>query len=95
MSVKELNHSTPIVLGKIVEKRVLWIRSQRVMLDSDLADLYRVETKALNRAVKRNHQRFPEGFMFQLSHQEAEILKCQIGTSSWGGRRRSLPWAFT
>lgn len=65
------------------------------MLDSDLADLYQVETGALNRAVKRNIQRFPEGFMFQLSSEEAENLKCQIGISSWGGRRRSEPRAFT
>lgn len=64
------------------------------MLDGDLADLYGVETGALNRAVMRNIESLPDGFMFQLSDQEAENLKCQIGISSWGGRR-TTPWAFT
>ena len=57
------------------------------MLDSDLAELYDVETKALNQAVKRNLLRFPEDFMFQLSEREFENLRSQIVTSSWGGRR--------
>ena len=67
------------------------------MLDIDLAALYQVPTGALNRAVKRNASRFPNDFMFQLTPEEAEILKCQIGISSsgHGGRRRSLPYAFT
>jgi hypothetical protein len=66
------------------------------MLDSDLAVLYGVETGALNRATRRNLGRFPPDFMFQLTAEEAENLKCQIGISSyWGGRRRSLPHAFT
>ena len=78
------------------EKRILLIRSLRVMLDYDLAELYGVETGALNRAVKRNADRFPKDFMFQLTAEEAENLKCQIGISSdWGGRRRSLPHVFT
>lgn len=65
------------------------------MLDSDLADLYGVETKALNRAVKRNMDRFPDDFMFQMSFQEFTDLKCQFGTSrSWGGRRKG-PLVFT
>ena len=58
------------------------IRGQRVMLDSDLASTYDVETKALNRAVKRNADRFPKDFMFHISSREWENLKCQIGTSS-------------
>lgn len=66
------------------------------MLDSVLAKLYRVETKALNRAVKRNPARFPGDFMFQLTDNEAESLRCQIGTSNENrGGRRYLPYAFT
>ena len=64
------------------------------MLDRDLAELYDVETKVLNQAVKRNIERFPEEFMFQLTSEEFEILKSQIVTSSWGGTRY-LPMAFT
>lgn len=70
------------------------IRGQHVMLDRDLALLYKVETKRLNEQVKRNIERFPEDFMFQLSKDEVEILKSQNATSSWGGDRR-LPYAFT
>lgn len=66
------------------------------MLDRDLASIYEVETKVLNRAVKRNLQRFPADFMFQLTAEEAEILRCQIGTSSAGrGGRRYRPYVFT
>ena len=66
------------------------------MLDGDLASLYGVETKVLNRAVKRNLQRFPSDFMFQLTDEEADILRCQIGTSNKGrGGRRYLPYVFT
>jgi hypothetical protein len=64
------------------------------MLDKDLADLYEVETRALNQAVSRNIERFPEVFMFQLNQQEFEILKSQFVISSWGGTRK-LPYAFT
>ena len=64
------------------------------MLDSDLAELYRVETRVLNQAVKRNLRRFPEDFMFELTAEEWEILKSQNVTSSWGGRRK-LPLVFT
>lgn len=72
------------------------IRGQRVMLDSDLAKLYEVETGALNRQVKRNSERFPEDFMFQLSEEEFESLRCQIGISMDGkGGRRYQPLVFT
>jgi len=72
------------------------VREQRVLLDSDLASLYGVETKALNRAVKRNVERFPDDFMFQLTAEEAEALRCQSGTSKEGrGGRRYLPYVFT
>ncbi|MGZ5544228.1 MAG: ORF6N domain-containing protein [Limisphaerales bacterium] len=69
-------------------------RRQNVMLDSDLADLYGVPTGHLNRAVKRNIGRFPSDFMFRLTAEEVTDLKCQIGISSWGGRR-ALPYVFT
>jgi len=74
--------------------KIYLIRGQKVMLDSDLADLYEVETRRLNEQVKRNIDRFPEDFMFQLTKEEFENLKSQIATSSWGGRRK-LPFAFT
>jgi len=70
------------------------IRGQKVMLDIDLAVLYQVETKYLNRTVKRHKKRFPADFMFQLTKKECENLRCQFGTSSWGGLRY-LPYAFT
>lgn len=77
-----------------IRSRIHTIRGKQVMLDKDLAELYGVETGALNRAVKRNIERFPSDFMFQLSKEEYSILKCQIGISSWGGAR-TLPYAFT
>jgi hypothetical protein len=81
---------------EMIERRIYMIRGQKVMIDSDLADLYRVETKLLNRAVQRNLGRFPEDFMFQLTAEEGECLRCQFGTSKNGrGGRRYLPYAFT
>ena len=78
-----------------IEKAILLIRGQKVMLDADLAELYGVETKVLVQAVKRNLERFPEDFMFQLSQEEFAILRSQTVTSSdWGGRRYR-PYAFT
>jgi hypothetical protein len=77
------------IVGKIHK-----IRGRRVMLDKDLADLYEVETKVLNQAVKRNSDRFPIDFMFQLSENEWEILRSQNVTSSYGGRRY-MPYVFT
>lgn len=77
-----------------IESKILVIRDQRILLDSDLAELYGVENKYLIRAVKRNIKRFPADFMFQLDNKEFTILKCQFGTSSWGGRR-TPPYAFT
>jgi phage regulator Rha-like protein len=78
-----------------IERAILSIRGEKVMLDSDLAQLYGVETKVLNRAVKRNMNRFPPDFMFQLTTREIANLKCQFGTSSSYGGRRYLPYAFT
>ena len=77
-----------------IQNLIYEIRGQKVMLDSDLAKLYQVETKVLNQAVKRNSKRFPPDFMFQLDFKEFTNLKSQIVTSSWGGTRR-LPYAFT
>ena len=69
---------------------VRWVRGERVMLDADLAALYGVETRALNRAVRRNARRFPRDFMFLIAIEELTNLMCQIGTSSlgWGGWRK-------
>lgn len=77
-----------------ISQKVYTIRGEKVMLDSDLAEIYGYEVRSLNQQVKRNIERFPEDFMFQLSEQEFEILKSQIVTSSWGGKRK-LPYAFT
>jgi hypothetical protein len=77
-----------------IKNMIYEIRGQKVMLDGDLAQLYQVETKNLNRTVKRNAKRFPSDFMFQLSNKEWEDLRCQIGTSSWGGLRYN-PYVFT
>jgi hypothetical protein len=87
--------SKAIIPIKIIEKKIYFIRGQKVMLSPDLANLYNVQTKALTQAVKRNIERFPDDFMFQLSEAEYENLKSQIVTSSWGGSRRAFPYAFT
>lgn len=77
-----------------IQPMIRVIRGQQVMIDRDLSLLYNVETRVLNQAVKRNINRFPDDFMFQLSKEDVEILKSQNVTSSWGGDRR-LPYAFT
>ena len=79
---------------RITQSKIYEIRGQRVMLDFDLAELYQVETRRLNEAVKRNIKRFPKDFMFQLNVDEWIILKSQFATSRWGGTRK-LPYAFT
>jgi hypothetical protein len=85
--------TTPV---ELIERRIHVIREHRVMIDSDLAELYGVATKNLKRAVQRNLARFPADFMFKLSNQEVRDLRCQIGTSSFGhGGDRYLPLAFT
>jgi len=80
----------------VIERRIYVIRGERIMLDSDLAELYEVTTKAFNQAVKRNADRFPGDFMKHLTAKEVAILRSQNVTSSanWGGRRY-LPYAFT
>jgi hypothetical protein len=77
-----------------IESRILLIRSQKVMMDSDLAEIYGVPTKTLNQAVKRNIERFPEDFMFQLSEKEFDILRSQFVTAKFA-KRRSFPFVFT
>jgi hypothetical protein len=77
-----------------IQSMIYEIRGQKVMFDNDLATLYQVETKYLNRTVKRHLKRFPADFMFKVTDRECEILRCQFGTSSWGGSRY-LPYVFT
>ena len=87
--------SDELVPSEYIRSRIYFIRGQKVMLDRDLAELYEVETKYLNRQVKRNIEQFPEDdFMFLLTKEEFDNLRCQIGTSSWGGDRY-IPSAFT
>ncbi|MFH0796246.1 MAG: ORF6N domain-containing protein [Candidatus Omnitrophota bacterium] len=83
-----------IVKQDIIEKKIFLIRGLNVMLDKDLAELYGVVTRQLTRQVRRNIDRFPADFMFQLTRAEFTNLKCHFGTSSWGGTRK-LPYAFT
>lgn len=79
-----------------IGEMIFLIRGQKVLMDSDLANLYEVETKRLNEQVRRNIDRFPEDFMFQLTSQEYELLKSQIATSKQGsGGKQKLPLVFT
>ncbi len=78
-----------------IAQLVFLVRGEKVLLSQHLAELYGVSVSALNQAVKRNLERFPDDFMFQLTEGEFENLKSQIVTSSWGGLRRALPYAFT
>ncbi len=77
-----------------VFNKIYSLRGQKIMLDEDLAELYDIQTRRLNEQVKRNADRFPPDFMFQLTKEEYEYLMSQFATSSWGGRRK-LPYAFT
>ncbi|MCB0400501.1 MAG: ORF6N domain-containing protein [Flavobacteriales bacterium] len=91
MSIKQ---EEPHIASNIIIDKIHMIRGQQVMLDVDLAELYEVETRVLNQQVKRNENRFPADFMFQLTNEEWENLKSQNVISSWGGRR-TLPYVFT
>ncbi len=91
MSMKSLGSVIP---SERIERRIFYLRAVKVMLSPDLAELYDVPVKVLNQAVRRNLDRFPEDFMFQLTQDEFGILKSQFVTSSWGGMRRA-PYAFT
>lgn len=93
-SKKSLTKAPPAV--ELIEQRIYTLRGQRVMLDSDLAELYDVPTRRLNEQVQRNLKRFPEDFMFQLTKDEADSLRSQIATSKKGrGGRRYAPYVFT
>lgn len=90
----EYQSSTITIPDEIIFSKIYLIRNKQVILDRDLADFYQIETKQLKRAVRRNIDRFPEDFMFELSPNESQFLRSQFGTSSWGGSRYS-PMAFT
>lgn len=85
----------PNISQQQISKKIYFIRNHKVMIDSDLAELYEVKTGALNRAVQRNIIRFPPDFMFQLTDAEAKNLRCQFGISSSYGGRRFFPYVFT
>jgi hypothetical protein len=89
-----ISHMKLEVVNEKIIQRIYIIRGVKVMIDFELAELYKIETKQMKRQVKRNIERFPADFMFVLNKEELEILRCQIGTSSWGGIRYS-PMAFT
>ena len=78
-----------------IEQSIMLIRGEKVIIDADLAGLYGVETKRLNERVRRNKERFPEDFLFQLTHNEAKVLRSQSATSKGRGGRRYAPYAFT
>jgi hypothetical protein len=84
-----------VIAAERIERQILLLRGQKVMLSPDLADLYEVEPRVLVQAVKRNIDRFPDDFMFQLNEREFANLKSQIVISNWGGLRRAIPYAFT
>ncbi len=94
MASKTMRKAETILLERI-KKNIFIIRNQKVMLSNHLGELSGVETRALVQAVKRNADRFPRDFMFQLSKTEFTNLKSQIVISSWGGAKRSLSYAFT
>jgi phage regulator Rha-like protein len=95
LSKKTGEKNRAIIPHEAVEQKIFLIRGQKVMLSVHLADLYDIKVRVLIQAVKRNIDRFPEDFMFQLSEKEFHDLKSQIVISSWGGSRRSVPYAFT
>lgn len=89
------NHNS-VLPSERIEQSILLLRGQKVLLDSDLAALYRVETRVLIQAVQRNRERFPDDFLFQLTRKEVQLLTSQTVISKTGrGGRRSLPYAFT
>jgi len=93
----DMKNGYPVIPSERIEKTILLIRGQKVMLDADLAALYEVETRTLVQAVKRNAKRFPGDFMFELSQEEFDGLRSQsvISKSEGRGGRRYLPYAFT
>lgn len=92
METSQLVHKIP---EEIIRSKIFFIRGHKVMLDVDLAELYGVETKQLKRQVRRNIDRFPGDFMFELTHSENESLRSQFGTLKQGSHTKYLPFAFT
>ena len=88
-TIKRLSmaNTTITVAEEAILNKIFVIREKKVMLDYDLSEMYNVETKQLKRQVRRNIDRFPEDFMFELTEEEYENLRCQFGTSRWGGAR--------
>ena len=97
MAVKKTGKSAVVIPMERITQAILLIRGHKVLLDSDLAELYEVDIKVLNQAVKRNIGRFPADFMFQLTNEEADSLRSQIVTlkAGRGHHRKYLPYAFT
>ena len=90
-----MDKSVLILPPELIERKIMLLRGHKVMLSMHLAELYDVEARALIQAVKRNIDKFPDDFMFQLTKEESDNLKSQIVISSWGGSRRANPYAFT
>jgi len=86
--------TTKLIPQEVIQNKIFLVRGQKVMFDKDLAELYGVDTRYLTRQVRRHLDRFPSDFLLTLSRQEVTNLKCQFGTSSWGGTRKP-PFAFT
>lgn len=97
MTSPPVMHNEIIIPEAVISDKIYVIRGQKVMLDKDLAELYHVETKVLNQAVKRNLNRFPEDFMFQLNQEEYNSLRSQFVTleNGKGNHRKYLPYVFT
>lgn len=94
MKINQMDNKKLMIPDEVIANKIFLIRGQKVMIDSEIAELYGVETRRLNEQVKRNSERFPENFMFQLTRDEFDNLKSQNATSSWGGRRK-LPFVFS
>lgn len=95
MKNKKIAPVTYLISQETVESKILFLRNEKIMLDSDLALLYNVETKQLKRAVNRNLERFPDDFMFKLTGEEYKVLRCQFGTLKRGRHAKYLPYAFS
>ncbi len=96
ITVQENKHFSDIEISEVTIRNLIYVvRGQQVMMDSDLAILYQVETRVFNQAVKRNIERFPEKFCFQLTKEEYDSLRSQIVTSNGKGGRRYMPYVFT
>ena len=92
---KKGNFMTLSISVETIQEKILFIRGMKVLLDSDLAQMYGVETKQLKRAVRRNNKRFPRDFMLELTKEEYDSLRSQFGTLKRGAHSKYLPFAFT